>query len=237
MNEPTLTRLKVIVERAVRPVRASTDRKRKIREELLAHVSAVYEEESARLGDEQTALARAEERFGNPAELTTQLQEAVPSGDRLMRGVEALVGHRPGESALCRAARHALVMFAIIGALFLPVMIVQERWSEWPFPVGAALLVFGFTLASNGMRQAIYRPSGRSWPRILVAGTASGLLIPAVTFGVCYTITGNAWLSLTDVVPLLLPAVALTPFLVWSVATMAAGEIRYRQEWASLQLD
>ena len=51
MNELTLTQLKIIVERAVRPVRASTARKRKMREELLAHVVGVFEEEGARLGD------------------------------------------------------------------------------------------------------------------------------------------------------------------------------------------
>ena len=44
MNESTLTRLKIVVERAVRPVRASTARKRKMREELLAHVVGVFEE-------------------------------------------------------------------------------------------------------------------------------------------------------------------------------------------------
>ena len=43
MNESTLTQLKIVVERAVRPVRASFARKRKVREELLAHVSGVFE--------------------------------------------------------------------------------------------------------------------------------------------------------------------------------------------------
>ena len=70
MNESTLTQLKIIVERAVRPVRASTLRKRKMREELLAHVSGVFEEESARLGDDRAALERTALRFGNPAEVT-----------------------------------------------------------------------------------------------------------------------------------------------------------------------
>jgi hypothetical protein len=58
MNESILTQLKVIVERAVRPVRASTSRKRKMREELLAHVVGVFEEECARLGDDRAALER-----------------------------------------------------------------------------------------------------------------------------------------------------------------------------------
>ena len=72
MNDSTLTQLKVLVERAVRPVRASSSRKRKMREELLAHVSAVFKEEAARLHDEQAALEGTAMRFGNPTELTIQ---------------------------------------------------------------------------------------------------------------------------------------------------------------------
>jgi hypothetical protein len=60
MNEPltdlSITELRVIVERAVRPVRASTSCKKKMREELLAHVSTVYEEEAGKLGDDRAAL-------------------------------------------------------------------------------------------------------------------------------------------------------------------------------------
>ena len=55
MNESTLIQLKIMVERAVRPVRASISHKRKMREELLAHVSDVFEEE-ARLGDGPAAF-------------------------------------------------------------------------------------------------------------------------------------------------------------------------------------
>jgi hypothetical protein len=62
MNESTLTRLKIVVERAVRPFRASVSCKRKMREELLAHVIGVFEEEFSRLDDEHTAL----ERTGSP---------------------------------------------------------------------------------------------------------------------------------------------------------------------------
>jgi len=81
MNESILTQLKIIVERAVRPFRASTSRQRQMRQELLAHVSGVFEEESARLGDDRAALERTAPRFGNPAEVTIQLQEAVPFSD------------------------------------------------------------------------------------------------------------------------------------------------------------
>lgn len=94
MNESTLTRLKIVVERAVRPVRASVSCKRKMREELLAHVIGVFEEEFSRLDDEHTALERTALRFGNPSEVTSQFQESVPAGDAITRFFEG----RPGES-------------------------------------------------------------------------------------------------------------------------------------------
>ena len=99
MNESTLTQLKIIVERAVRPVRASTPRKRRMREELLAHVSGVFAEESAKLGNDRAALERTALRFGSPAEVTSQLQESVPArdaiGDTGKACPESLRGGRP----------------------------------------------------------------------------------------------------------------------------------------------
>jgi hypothetical protein len=89
MNEST--QLKIIVERAVRHVQASFARKRKMREELLAHVSGVFEEELAKLGDERTALQRTAQRFGKPTEVREQLQAAIPAGDVIDR---LLSGHR-----------------------------------------------------------------------------------------------------------------------------------------------
>jgi hypothetical protein len=100
MNETTLTQLKILVERAVRPVRASMDTKRKMREELLAHVSGVFEEEAAKLGDELIALDRTSQRFGNPAELTGPLQESVPALDFTLCFVEDLTGP-PGGLCSC----------------------------------------------------------------------------------------------------------------------------------------
>ena len=57
----------VLVERAVRPVLAGPARKLRMREELLAHLTGIYEEELARAGDEAAARAEAVRRFGDPA--------------------------------------------------------------------------------------------------------------------------------------------------------------------------
>ncbi|HQR07410.1 MAG TPA: hypothetical protein PLN21_11340 [Gemmatales bacterium] len=105
MIESSLTQLKIIVERAVRPVRASSSLKRKMREELLAHVTGVFEEEAAKFSNERAALEHTAQRFGNPLEVTGQLQESVPSIDAIWRFFE---GH-PEESMLCSAWRFVWV--------------------------------------------------------------------------------------------------------------------------------
>lgn len=77
IDDTTLALMK-IVERAVRPVRANTIRKLKIRDELLAHLTAIYDEELTRLDDPALAVAAAAKRFGDPTELTDELQQTVP---------------------------------------------------------------------------------------------------------------------------------------------------------------
>src|SRR5258708_3762087 len=119
MNESTLTRLKSIVERALRPVRASTVHKRKMREELLAHLSAVFEEEAVKLGDDGAARERRAQRWGIPAEVMSQLKESVPSSDAIWRFWEG----RPEESTLRGALRLAGVTGALVRVFFGPAML------------------------------------------------------------------------------------------------------------------
>src|ERR1043166_7666318 len=127
MTEATLPQLKIIGERAVRPVRASTSRKRKMREELLAHVCGVFEQESAQLGDEQMALERTAKRFGTPAAVVSQLQESVPASDGIWRFFDA----RPDESVLHGALRFAFIETAII-LLACGVALFAANWvSAW----------------------------------------------------------------------------------------------------------
>jgi hypothetical protein len=228
MSDPNLTQLKIIVERAVRPVRASTPRKAKMRKELLAHVSDVYEEE-AKVGDEQVALARTQERFGPAAELTGQLQASVPRGDSFARFLEDLVV-RPGESTLRRATRNALMM----SLLFCSAVLL--RGQLWPIIPAAAVLFFCFTFLNHWMRDALYGTSGRSWLRAVLVGGASSLLIPGATFGVCLTITGEPWSSMRNILPLLPWAISLTWVPVAVTAYANEKELRYRREWDSLQI-
>jgi hypothetical protein len=76
--------LMVAVERVVRPMRAEPRRKMKMRQELLAHLTSAYEEARARLGNDDAAREEAVRRFGNPADLTRELQASVPIHERVL---------------------------------------------------------------------------------------------------------------------------------------------------------
>ena len=209
MNEPTLTQLKIIVERAVRPVRASTARKRTMREELLAHVAGVFEEEAARLGDERAALERTALRFGNPVELTSQLQESVSASDVILRFFESLTLQH-GRSPFRRAVQNASVALFAFAVLFLSANSWDARMSEWPVVLAIPVFVFCLTLLTDWMRQALDGPGGRSWFRAAVVAVAFWLVVPCETFAVLLTYSGDAHSSLVDMLPLL-PGAVFTP--------------------------
>ncbi|MEN6407066.1 MAG: hypothetical protein ABFC77_11415 [Thermoguttaceae bacterium] len=132
MDHVILLELKRVVERAVRPVRATLGRKRQMREELLAHLAAIFEEEADRLGDEQAALRQAQQRFGDPMELAGQLQQAVPRWDR-RRAIFENMGCQPGESAWHLAGKHFLTVL-LICAIWTPIWLLLHGNAEIPGP-------------------------------------------------------------------------------------------------------
>src|SRR5262249_45587334 len=160
--------LKIIVERAVRPVRASFARKRRMREELLAHISGVFDEELARFGNERAALERTTQRFGEqPTELTEQLQATVPLGDVIDR----FFGGNPGESTLRAATRLAAWNLGLGVLVFAAATFLSGLATAWPkeailFTVfsilGLPTYMFSLTFATEWIRQAAYEPAQRS---------------------------------------------------------------------------
>src|SRR5207253_3421217 len=101
--------LMIQVERAVRPVRVGNRRKDRMREELLAHITCIYEEELARRGDPRAALQAAVERFGDSAQLTLALQETVTWPQRMDVGIERWFAWRAPEPAARYTFRLALL--------------------------------------------------------------------------------------------------------------------------------
>ena len=248
MNESTLTQLKIIVERAVRPVRATTSRKRKMREELLAHVTAVFEEE-AKVHEESVALARMAARFGDVGELTGQLQAAVPASDALAYAMESFVGIGMREPVWRRAWRYAVVIGMFCACLLVASILVSGlvtgSWGEWVtlarlpsilVPVWMATLIFVATFLEHGMRQALFGPGGRSWSRAIVIGVLTWLLVPGLVLVWLIALGGAFLASLLDTLPLFLTG-ALAPVALVILVTALISEIRYVDEWANLPID
>jgi ATP-dependent Clp protease ATP-binding subunit ClpC len=103
-----------IVEAAVRPLRTSVPRKRKMREELLAHLSSIYEQELARLNNPAAAMDEAARRFGDPGDLSRDLQASLSINDRIGYAFQRLFGWRAPESVARYMLRQALLSLGII---------------------------------------------------------------------------------------------------------------------------
>jgi hypothetical protein len=96
-----------IVEKAVRPVRATIHAKRRMREELLAHLTTIYDAEIAAGRGPMEAVRATAERFGDPEELARELQRWLA-----WRAPETL-GHYTARLA----ARVALMMTGVVAAV------------------------------------------------------------------------------------------------------------------------
>jgi hypothetical protein len=180
MNE-----LMVHVERAVRAVHANPARKRRMRQELLAHLTNLVEEEKARGGNEQEALARALQRFGDPAGLAQDLQASVP---RTERWLSRWLFRGPGESGLRHGVRIAVLSVAAVFVLYnlLPLISVAagEKWSDVRIGPAALGVVVAYVFLSVLLGHGVFRQlAGRP-------GTAS--LLRAAAYGVGALLTGVA---------------------------------------------
>jgi hypothetical protein len=245
MNESTLTQLKIIVERAVRPVRASTSRKGKMREELLAHVVGVFEEECAKLGDDRAAVERTALRFGIPAEVTRQLQESVPARDAVRRYWEG----RPGEPAWRTAMRFAWVsgIFALVltGFILAVAAFTVGSVGTWPrealFQCICAVLTIpawlsGLVFLTSFLEKALYGPAGRSWLKVALGVAGSWLLMLLLLAAWSWPIWSaeRGHLSLN--------AMVLAGFLIVTLHACALAQSsvlrrRYQEEWGRLPID
>lgn len=247
MNDSTLTELKIVVERAVRPVWATMARKRTMREELLAHLVAIFEEDIERLGDERAALERAKQRFGDPKELTRELQQVVSRYDRLDGAVERYIGFRAGDSAVCHAARIAAfpwTWFPMMALLVPAALFIRERQYEMGrvmFALVAAHMVlsalaFALTLLIHGLRRSLLcEPARRSVPLAAFSIPLSAVLVPIGNFVISRAVSNDVSAGYVDFLGLCWSSL-LVPVLLVLVAGAIQKDLRRQEEWASLKI-
>jgi len=248
MTDATLQELKIVVERAVRPVRATLARKRRMREEFLGHLTAIFLEEVQRLGDETVALNRARERFGDPQELSARIQQTVPRREWFSSLVEGLLLYRQGERVLTHAARVAALMFGwfSISLVLLPFILLSRGRAQeivamecfffWESVIFAGLF-FVMTLLGHGVRGSLFRDASvRRLPLAVLYSLLSAFVVPVAGFALIWAPTGDLALAsayaafvgwLAPVVPVVLVAA------VWEIA----ADARQDAPWMSLPID
>jgi hypothetical protein len=254
-----MTELMILVERAVRPVRAAPARKMRMREELLAHLTGIYDEDRARLGDDALALRRAAERFGDPAALTADLQATVPrvervlgtpvAGQRWEWQIARWFQQRPGEGAIRHAARLAAVFAASVPAVAYTIAAVQYlatgAWS--PLQAAPAAVVSAHAFVSAMLCVGFFTATaGRlTWRAVAVAaGCAAGLVAggPALVAALAVVQPDNPlWES--EILrgsgrPLGVVLAGLFWLAVWAmIVRVAVARQRRATPWMELQID
>jgi hypothetical protein len=249
----------VMVERAVRPVQAGPKRKLRMREELLAHMTSIYEEELARLSDDTAARAEAIRRFGDPTALTTDLQASVTLRDRIDARLDRAFGWHPGESAARYSARLAgLVALVLVGLLFLVgIGIAVNPEPDKPQAMSIGLLlrcwaffvvlgsgaVFLMSLLCIRIRDSLHGAFGspKSWRRVIRYATLLFLVLPTAGLLLRLLIVPemsemDKKLTSTKSILISLVGYLCVPLYVVAYARKAGpGEIRH-VEWASLDI-
>jgi hypothetical protein len=241
MNESTMTGLKIIVERAVRPVRASNSHRRKFREELLAHVTGVFEEERERLDNDQAALERTALRFGNPAEVAGQLQRSVPAGDRIVQIWEG----QPGGATLWVLLRLAYMASACAPVAACVVVLAAGRVVELPREaiihvayafLGLPLYLFSLAFLTDCFEKAFHDRARVSRLRVALSACIGLLLMLLFVAGAVLP----GWLTGLDPLRLVPYASILAAFSVVTALSLALGcaeRRRYHQEWGRLPIE
>jgi len=244
------------VERVVRPIRASTWRKNQMREELLTHLEGLMAEEKARRGDDVGAVRRARARFGEPGQLTTELQATVPRWERwafvpvpgLQRG-----RRRPGET-LGAYQRRVIVRMTCLGLVWGGfavgcALVGPRRIDVTGFFLSQVLvctLLLGHVLLAEATRRSLMRlesadPAARrtAWRAVAFEALAAALLTGSIAAGVLLLIDRSAHVPLIPPrifwgvtlvsVLVMLPVLAA---LVWS----NIAQVRQFDQWDGLDL-
>ncbi len=202
MNADVEQTLKVLVERTVRPVVAPRNRKKSMRQELLAHVGEVFEDELASQGDTAIALANTRARFGAPPELTTQLQRTVSLNQRVGLVLERLdwTQGAPLRSLVWRHSLVGLVSIAFMFLVILPGVLLDGRRLTFDFGVRVAIMqgvfvgVLGCVMGGlcPTLGEALFGdPQQRSWRRSAWCLLGAAAFLPVFAFVFYWGVSGD----------------------------------------------
>jgi hypothetical protein len=239
------------VERIVRAVPSGTLYKRKMREELLTHLTTIYEEELARLKVPVSAWQSAVERFGKPAEISRELRNSLPLRERLNDFVERRlgIGWRPPETATHWMARSALQTAVLLAALnFLAAIwmlaAVGANPGAWAairaialMSLSMPLLQFVLGVAFFNMRDALFGVFGTRKSNLTAAAMAALMSLSiAATFSTFVVLTAGQFTNAAQVVAIVLATLATPLFALVIIRTDGPHELRDTL-WACMDIE
>lgn len=255
MNDSILIHLKTIVERAVRPLPIITRRKRQFREELLAHLTAVFDDEFTRLGDESAALEKTRQRFGDPRAITAELRHSLTRRDGWAAFWEALfarIDFRPGDSQrqmLVKTVGLTLATFVATElALLLPGLVFRAKMPslEDSLFMSAVVSIFSgvftyvFFAGCDHLRRTLFGDGSRAapltWRRAMPTIVGSLAFFPAFAFLIYWILVGDLAASWRNF-RIACCFAWLAPIMFLGAARKMAQEVSYQREWASLDVD
>jgi hypothetical protein len=234
-----------------------------MREELLAHLTAIYAEERERQLDNQAAMAAALVRFGEPAALTTELNASVSLfqknvyyvdrwEDEFNRGLRYWFSRRENESWLRLALRSlvALVLSNFILFLGIPLLATvllhggpRDPRTLSQLPMLLLLFVVSQAATISAMRHMLHTlesSSGSSrWIGICVQALLWSLFAAAFTLPFLWSLAGSLPTAQEAADVAISFAVGLTPFFVFGVWCMNHAK-RFRKKlelWTTLTID
>jgi hypothetical protein len=256
MNE----RLMKHVERAVRPVRADRNRKLQMREELLAHLTALVDEERQRTGDDEAALAAAAARFGDPAALARELDASVGAWQRYSWREEQFLlwcrdwfVFRPDRSLAGNLARTGVNMVAIVAVLFalligLSYLAFPERRGQPDYlPLLIKVAALGAAAACLMLwatQTILHATGGLGWAAALWTVVSRGLVwavgLVVATSVFWWAVSGRV-ADVLAVMPQVvfneLVAMPALLVLVWIAERMEQAHWQAHRKWTSLELE
>lgn len=238
--------LLVLVERVVRPLPVSMERRKRLRSDFLDHLHAIHVEELARDQDATAAIARTQQRFGDPAELTAELRRTIRWTDTGKFWLERLWAQRPAESALLYVGRLVGGMAVCLSVAIGLLMADHHFFGTQPFTatqlmIASSVVAFlsiwvgSFLLFGLSAGKEWEQPR-RSWGRII---SCSLMLIASwpLSLMLLMFLAGGSWVDYS------IPLASSVLGGMFSVVTGTAvgilhnRDMRYLGEWAQLDLD
>lgn len=145
--------LMVHVEKAVRPLRITQGQRGAIREELLSHLQGIFDEEFARGGDRDAAIAESIKRFGPTEEVSRSLRDSMPWFSFPLSYVPWFARVRSWPESIHRTAWRAwmtgIQFWMLVGIPWCSMLVMTERKS------GLAATTMWFLMASLGVAMLV----------------------------------------------------------------------------------